>query len=204
MILTWYPEQRFWPRHVHLLRSITFPHVRFYSLGGIQRKLDVAILLAHFPPPHSYQLEKQTLAQVQSMCMAVLREMFAPQSLRSTAVAADFLVDIHDTEPTSAKLRPRQCSDEDKAAFSTRTAEYERQLATRREERLNGDRQWTGEGREDNAWRSKPVVLPHSIEVTRWREDPFALGAYSYGQCFHTSGIATALKPVCLRLAAWS
>ncbi len=180
VILKWAPGSRFWPRHVQLLRSIGSPHVRFYNLGAIQRRLDVDILVAHFPPPHGRDLELLSLAEVQARCMEVLHDMFdrapsAPSSPR-------WFTDVYDDEPESATIRLEQMSDEEEEAFHSRGAEHERQLVARKREQKNGGSEWIVEGREDDKWQRKPVVPPHSIAVTKWSEDPFALGAYSCGQ----------------------
>jgi hypothetical protein len=175
IICEWLPGSRFWPSYVHQLRSVNFPHVRFYVPGGIFRRADVDILVAHLPPPWAYELESMSEAQVQQLVLDVLSDMFStelnggpvrPKSSERYAPMED--VDTN-AEPASAGIALEQFSDEDDEQFYARKEEHSRQLKARKELRRTGKRQ-DAEARRDEVWRRKPVVAPHSITVTRWSD----------------------------------
>jgi len=175
IICEWLPGFRFWPSYVHQLRSVNYPHVRFYVPGGIFRRADIDILVAHLPPPWAHELESMSETQVQLLVLDVLSDMFStelnggpvrPKSNERYASMED--VDTN-AEPASAGIALEQFSDEDDEQFHARQEEHSRQLKARKELRRTGKRQ-DAEARRDEAWRRKPVVAPHSITVTRWSD----------------------------------
>jgi hypothetical protein len=175
IICEWLPGSRFWPSYVHQLRSVNYPHARFYVPGGIFRRVDIDILVAHLPPPWAQELESMSEVQVQQLVLDVLTDMFStelnggpvrPKSSERYASMED--VDTN-AEPASAGIALDQFSDEDDEQFHARQEEHSRQLKARKELRRTCKRQ-DAEARRDEAWRRKPVVAPHSITVTRWSD----------------------------------
>lgn len=192
VILQFAPGARFWPRALHVLRGTGDKQWRFYSLGGI-RGDDCNVLIAHQPPPKSREMESRDDEEILAEVMAMLREMFSDEAQQRNAQDDDEDIDADAPRrylPRSALVNnsqewtlyddPGDASDEMPSSDDDGDATLSRRREQHRGERDTFRHQ---DQIDDGEWRSKPVVAPIKLYVTRWAQDPYALGAYSFGQC---------------------
>ena len=172
IILEFPPGSRFWPRDAYLLRSVTYPHWRFYNMVAIRGE-ECDILVAHLPPPHSLQLESTPLREVQHQLMVVLRDALSTErngGPKRAVPAQSRPREVVDEPPVGYVSEELQCedsSDEDDHVLQQRREERLRQFAARREERARA-RENKAAARADKAWQSRPVVLPIRMHITKW------------------------------------
>lgn len=191
VIMQFAPGDRFWPRSLHVLRGTGDKQWRFYSLGGI-RGDDCNVLVAHQPPPRSVEMESQSDQKILSEVMDMLREMFGdgqqqrnvqdddndrgtgtPRRYlpRSALVNGSYEWTLYD-DSDDASDKVQSSSDDDDPSLSHRRQQHKAERGGFRDQ----------EQIDDGVWKSKPVVPPIKFHVTHWSQDPYALGAYSFGQ----------------------
>lgn len=222
VILEFPPGSRFWPRDVHLLRSVHHPQWRFFNLEGL-RRTNCDILVAHVAPPYATKLESLSDAEVTVQAMEVLHTMFdrahmpndrkappaplliQPDTKKSSTAASssprqDSDVEEEENEPTaianeekdaaSDALSLSESSDEDaenrKLCRSIRAMQLEQKHAEDCAQRQP----------DDDRWCTRMVCEPGQVIVTRWGQDPFAQGAYSFSQLTHTRTCPTPIQAV--------
>lgn len=172
ILLEFPPGSRFWPRDVHLLRSVTYPHWRFYNMDAIRGEA-CDILVAHLPPPHSLQLESMPLREVQDQLMVVLRDALStdrnggPKRAAPAQPRPRGVVDVPSEGYVSEELQCQDSSDEDDHVLQQRREERQKQFAARREERAHA-RANSAAARPDKSWQSRAVVLPIRMHITKW------------------------------------
>jgi hypothetical protein len=183
-ILVFPPGSRFWPRHVHQLRSAVSDEaarVRFYNLGGI-RDDDCSILICHLSPPLDQKLGRCNAAQAQDLVMSLLVNMLdtATEGAERDGLAC----------PSSDDECPRAVEDnwsaDDFASTSDEELEERWRVARDRRRRRGGAKKEKEEAKhashKNDKWRTRPVVKPSFVLHTQWRSDPFAQGAYSFSE----------------------
>ena len=196
-ILVFPPGSRFWPRHVHQLRSVVSDEearVRFYNLGGI-RDDDCSILICHLSPPLDQKLERCNAAQAQDLVMQLLVNMLDTAIKGAERDGPAY--------PSSDDESPRTVEDTWSADDfpSTSDEELEERWRKARQRRRRRGAKKDEEAKlaehKDHKWRKRPVVKPSFVLHTQWRSDPFAQGAYSFSPFGTTTFSSAASAWVC-------
>lgn len=168
---------------------------RFYNLDGI-RDEPCDILVAHLPPPYAQELEHLPLAEVQRRVMTVLRDMFSTSRNGGPERTQQFnsenkVLDTYSGDEIGSEFELSDSSGDEEDQRQRREVRQLKIVRTRADKQVRSSdpskqRQRAlaraGAFRADNAWKTKPVVLPLRIEITKWGQDPFAQGAYSCSQ----------------------
>lgn len=205
VILEFPPGSRFWPRDVHLLRSVHHPQWRFLNLEGLRRS-SCDILVAHVAPPYAVKIESMSDDEVKQQVMEVLRTMFdqahtpnnrkatpAPLLIQpddkqgstpaSSSSRQDFELEDEEKEPAheekdaaSDALEPLLSDSSDEDADNRKLSRSFRQMQL--EHKHEEDR--AERPPDNNRWRTRKVCEPLKVIVTRWGRDPFAQGAYCF------------------------
>jgi hypothetical protein len=170
---------------------------------------DCHYLIAHIAPPLCHQLEQGSDAAIVELIMGVLRDMFKAEPPRheEAKVPAELELDAVLSAPPQDEFA--QCVMPDPPVYN---AESEMNALLSHLQQLDVCEQEVVEARwarwrqrqqqelledataaqiPDDEWQKRPVVAPMSVDITRWGMDPFAQGAYSYGE---TARISTSLQ----------
>lgn len=192
-------ESRFWPSHVHLLRSSRHPSWRFYNLDGIARDSHLSVLIAHRPPddpngepPQAWtlaaqQVERMTNDEMMQAAMEPLFDMFGTDAPEARQQRDKLWAKGNQLEDEQSHRYDVDELDSSEMPLSPGTDDERENIAARRQP-AHAKKSSERTKREkaailptDQEWLHRPVVMPLHVEVTRWGQDAFALGAYSYG-----------------------
>lgn len=218
VILEFPSGSRFWPRDVHLLRSVHHPQWRFLNLEGLRRS-NCDMLVAHMAPPYAEKIESMADEEVKQQVMEVLRTMFdqahtpnnrkappAPPLIQpdakkgSTPASSSLQLDaelngkekepaVHeDKGAASDVLEPLLSDSSDEDADNRKLSRSFRQMQL--EHKREEDR--AQRPPDNNRWRMRKVCEPLKVIVTRWGRDPFAQGAYCFSRLTQTHAARSA------------